>query len=378
MALTLNKTGITTGETVEAYHVTQSIDAFSGLEAYDITLSGSLTLQNGTEGADRVAVSNGFGEINFTDSITASLQGTASYADSASYANSASYALTASYISNAVSTSYAPNFANTDLIFDANRTHNTDGNTLEITTDGGGYNESWFYQEPSGISLGYQYSQLVIEDAAGQTLIGFRTGSNGNDYIFLITGSNVVINESGENVDFRIEGDTNTNLLFTDASTNRVGIGKNTPNTILDISGSTTISGSLITSGSRVRNYRTITVSDANWSANPTQEILNTDNIVLVIDNTTTPPASGDGNINIVNFLNTSPPGTCVEIVCIKAGTGGVVLKGSTTMAGNFLYINAASTANATVAIGDAVGESVTLMAYGQANSGSVWGNGYL
>ena len=42
MALTLNKTGITTGNTVEAYHVTQSIDAFTGTAAYDITLSGSL------------------------------------------------------------------------------------------------------------------------------------------------------------------------------------------------------------------------------------------------------------------------------------------------------------------------------------------------
>jgi hypothetical protein len=112
MALTLSQIGIETTNTVEAWHVTQSIDAFTGAEAYDITLSGSLTLQNGTEGADRVAVSNGFGEISFTDSITASLQGTASYADSASYTNSASYALTASY---ALSSSYAvtASYANT-------------------------------------------------------------------------------------------------------------------------------------------------------------------------------------------------------------------------------------------------------------------------
>jgi hypothetical protein len=41
MANTLNKNGITTGNTVEAYHVTQSIDAFTGAVAYDISLSGS-------------------------------------------------------------------------------------------------------------------------------------------------------------------------------------------------------------------------------------------------------------------------------------------------------------------------------------------------
>tara|TARA_Y100000361_G_scaffold54123_1_gene47265 strand:+ start:2603 stop:3535 length:933 start_codon:yes stop_codon:yes gene_type:complete len=42
MALSLSKTGITTGNTVEAFHVTQSIDAFTGTEAYNIVLSGSL------------------------------------------------------------------------------------------------------------------------------------------------------------------------------------------------------------------------------------------------------------------------------------------------------------------------------------------------
>ena len=35
MANILNKTGIVTGGTVETYHVTQSIDAFTGAVAYD-------------------------------------------------------------------------------------------------------------------------------------------------------------------------------------------------------------------------------------------------------------------------------------------------------------------------------------------------------
>jgi hypothetical protein len=43
MALTLSKTGITTGATIQVGHVTQSIDAFNGTTAYDITLSGSYT-----------------------------------------------------------------------------------------------------------------------------------------------------------------------------------------------------------------------------------------------------------------------------------------------------------------------------------------------
>jgi hypothetical protein len=64
MALILNKIGITTGNTVEAYHVTQSIDAFTGIKAYDISLSGSFNMT---------------GSLN-APTITGSLHGTASYA----------------------------------------------------------------------------------------------------------------------------------------------------------------------------------------------------------------------------------------------------------------------------------------------------------
>lgn len=83
MALTLSKSGITTGQTVETWHVTQSIDAFTGLEAYDITLSGSLEVT---------------GSINGTPGLINNL--TASYAITSSMAVSSSYAVTASYALN--------------------------------------------------------------------------------------------------------------------------------------------------------------------------------------------------------------------------------------------------------------------------------------
>jgi hypothetical protein len=46
-----------------------------------------------------------------------------------------------------------------------------------------------------------------------------------------------VFNESGADKDFRIEGDTNVNLFFSDASTDRVGIGTSTPASTLDVNG---------------------------------------------------------------------------------------------------------------------------------------------
>jgi hypothetical protein len=61
-----------------------------------------------------------------------------------------------------------------------------------------------------------------------------------------------VFNDAGANVDFRVEGDTDANLLFVDASTDRVGIGTNTPSYALDI----TNSASGLRLGSDVAGYR--------------------------------------------------------------------------------------------------------------------------
>ena len=84
MANTLTQVGIETGDAVEAYHVTQSIDAFTGTVAYDISLSGSFNMT---------------GSINGKPSVINPL--TASYAMNAlssSYAITASHAITASGI----------------------------------------------------------------------------------------------------------------------------------------------------------------------------------------------------------------------------------------------------------------------------------------
>jgi hypothetical protein len=48
MANTLSKTGIINNNTIEAWQVSQSVDAFTGTVAYDITVSGSLTVTGST------------------------------------------------------------------------------------------------------------------------------------------------------------------------------------------------------------------------------------------------------------------------------------------------------------------------------------------
>jgi hypothetical protein len=53
----------------------------------------------------------------------------------------------------------------------------------------------------------------------------------------------VVINELGADADTRIEGDTDANLFFVDASTDRIGIGTNAPAAKLDVDGATIVRG---------------------------------------------------------------------------------------------------------------------------------------
>jgi hypothetical protein len=66
----LSNIGITSGSKVEAWHVTQSIDAFTGEQQYDILLSGSLTIT---------------GSLIF-DQISNNILGTSSFSTTSSYA----------------------------------------------------------------------------------------------------------------------------------------------------------------------------------------------------------------------------------------------------------------------------------------------------
>jgi len=149
MANTLNKTGITTGNTVEAYHVTQSIDAFTGTEAYNISLSGSFNMT---------------GSINGEPGVINPL--TASYAISASYALdalSASYALTASYV---------------DLVAGDNVTINQVGTSFEISASAAG----------SGITPA-ETASFVTTASATNNVITFTQGDGSTFDVTVATGS---------------------------------------------------------------------------------------------------------------------------------------------------------------------------------------------
>jgi hypothetical protein len=71
----------------------------------------------------------------------------------------------------------------------------------------------------------------------------------------------IIFNEGGADRDIRMEGDTEENLFYVDASTNRIGIGTDTPNATLHVSG--TINATVLT-----QNGKSVPSSDATGITN--------------------------------------------------------------------------------------------------------------
>jgi len=95
-------------------------------------------------------------------------------------------------------------------------------------------------------------------------------GASGNEWKSLFIGAggvstfrnSIIVNENGLDADTRIEGDTDPDLFFVDASTDRVGIGTNTPAALLDVDGTArmttlNIAGTNVTSSAVELNYST-------------------------------------------------------------------------------------------------------------------------
>lgn len=89
-------------------------------------------------------------------------------------------------------------------------------------------------------SLSEDHGELAGLGDDDHTQYALLAGRAGGQTIFqgLTVEGAVVINDLGANVDFRVEGDTDPNLVFAKGSTDRVGIGTDSPNRKLDVNGS--------------------------------------------------------------------------------------------------------------------------------------------
>ena len=77
---------------------------------------------------------------------------------------------------------------------------------------------------------------MGIEDGDSDTLKICQSDTMSTDERLSFRAASTVFNEDQGDIDFRVESNTTTHLLFCDAGTARVGIGTATPDTQLEIS----------------------------------------------------------------------------------------------------------------------------------------------
>jgi hypothetical protein len=114
------------------------------------------------------------------------------------------------------------NFANTNLTFTGNREHNTNGNSLQITTDGGNFLQGFIFLNTTKSEFGFGSSYT---DWRSTSVDHYLSGVKRLE----ILSSETVLNNTGGDFNFRVEGDTDTHLLFVDAGTDEIGVGTNNP-----------------------------------------------------------------------------------------------------------------------------------------------------
>lgn len=110
-----------------------------------------------------------------------------------------------------------------------NRLLDTNGNeSVILTATGSAVNELTVDNAAAG-------SPVVLKPTGDDVDVTLRLQPKGAGVVGLEGG--VVVNDLGADADFRVEGDTNANLVVVDASADAVGVGTATPNgaTILDV-----------------------------------------------------------------------------------------------------------------------------------------------
>lgn len=100
-------------------------------------------------------------------------------------------------------------------------------------------------------------ANLIFTDGTNNR-VGIATASP--SVLFHVNGTSnldgaCVVNESGANVDMRVEGDTDANLVFVDASADSVGIGNNAPDNKLHVTGTSHFTGVQTTDAGKVRAW---------------------------------------------------------------------------------------------------------------------------
>jgi hypothetical protein len=191
------------------------------------------------------------------------------------------------------------NFANTDLTFSGNRTHNTNNNYLWIQTNGTTSGASIYMDSTNWIDVGFSNSPIsgnFTRWTPTETIHYHNTVPR-----LTISNSETVINENGQQYNFRIEGEDDQNLFFVKASTGQdnIGIGTNSPSEKLEVSGKTKTINFQMTSGATLGYVLTASDNSGNATWTPTSGLTG------FIEKYSTTLTTPSGTNTITHNLNT-------------------------------------------------------------------------
>jgi hypothetical protein len=192
---------------------------------------------------------------------------------------------------------------------------------------------------------------VITGGSINNTTVGATTASTGAFTTLSATGNvsfdggSFVFNEAGADKDARFEGDTDANLLFLDASTDRIGIGTSSPSVKLEVAGgdfrinrgatNSVVTATLETNMSGSSSKNIINFRNAALSGNPMSAIEQFDDGTNVSgtllfktnnggSNSEAMRITGAGNVGI----GTSSPnqtGFTAPVLSITNGTSGVL-----------------------------------------------------
>ena len=228
MAKTLSKTGIATDGTITAAHVTQSIDALTGTEAYNVTISGSLNIN-----LSPITNLTASGDVDFNGDLDVDGTTNLDVVDIDGAVDMASNLTIAGTISN-VSTTHitaSGNISSSGTLI---------GGGLDITG-------TTTFNDGNITNVGSIDVDTIRGDAA--TSVSILLGTAGITFL-AESGDSYSFNESGEiDADFKYFDNTETQLVHFDAALARVGIADTSPSAKLDVNGNLQVQSNITASG---------------------------------------------------------------------------------------------------------------------------------
>ena len=168
--------------------------------------------------------------------------------------------------------------------------------------------------------------QYIYHNGDDNTFISFTDDdiniqAGGVNFIDITEGANneITFNEAGADIDFRVEGDTDTHLLFVEGGTDRVGIGTSSPSVELDVGGSANISGQF------ARGVASVNLGSGTTSTlNPATSGAGT--LLVTASSITTPTSGGSEMMHICSLADGTIAGQVLTIIIVSnflTGAGG-------------------------------------------------------